>query len=151
METYRIGPLTIAEMGKDPIQLEGETTSGAQAVGFAKIYEVHSDDGSYLQLARIRWSTGEEDIRTYGEVHGGVTLRRLEGGRLRMSIYELNERECWVQLAQARVDPTDPVMWATARLASLEELNAGAQLNCEEILLDAGALRVGTKEGIAWG
>ena len=44
MERYRIGPLTIAEMGKDPIQLEGETTSGAQAVGFAKIYEVHSDE-----------------------------------------------------------------------------------------------------------
>ena len=145
METYRIGPLTIAEMGKDPIQLEGETTSGAQAVGFAKIYEVHSDDGSYLQLARIRWSTGKEDIRTYGEVHGGVALRRLEGGRLRMSIYELDESECWVELAQARVDPTDPVMWATAKSASLEELNAGAQLNCEEILLDAGALRVGTK------
>ena len=62
-----------------------------------------------------------------------------------MSIYELDESECWVELAQARVDPTDHVMRATTKLASLEELNAGAQLNCEEILLDAGALRVGTK------
>jgi len=142
---FKCGEIVIRETQQERSSLPGRTVSGANTSGDHFLYEVMDGKGMAIEVVYVKWENGEEDVRATKVVGGSRALRRLEPSRLRMGIYEFNNEVWWVELSQAQIKREDPNRWSTRRLATLDQLNAGAGIDLESKLAEVGSIDVGPK------
>lgn len=144
---FPCGELRLRHLSNRLFQDE-KTISGKRADGVGEVFQATDDRGLSLDVARIVWTTGEQDVRAIGDVPGPRALRRLEHGALRMGIYFLEPDLAWVELSQARIKKNAQRQWSTRVRATQEDLDKGAGTNTLRVLYAAGAKQVGARKAI---
>ncbi len=119
----------------------GETAAGAETSGSARTWWVRYSDEVLLLIGDIEWSTGERDLRVLDRGHSPPEYDRLTHG-LRLGVHEHGD-ERFVELRQNRLKPNG---WSGLHRADVATLSAGANVDVEEALLEAGATAVGTRQ-----
>ena len=142
METgavVELGPLAVRELS-GTIQVEGETTSGAEGIGRAVLYEVAgAADRLRLTVRDTRWQTGERDVVTCERNASPPRFDTLVG-RLRLDV--AHHGQPYVELRQARLRANGR---AGLFVPDLGELDSGAGIDVRATLLAHGASAVGTR------
>jgi len=146
MAVRACGDLVIQDSGRIIRNVPGETTRREPSIGKFHIFSVMDGKGMAIDLAYATWGNGDIDIRPNNVVSNDQALLRLAHSRMRMTVRDYDGNLAWVELSQARILPNTPTHWSTRRRASIDELNNGADLDVEQLLIDAGAVAVDMKQ-----
>lgn len=118
--------------------MTGETTRGIPTSGVAEVFDV-AGRGIHVEVGFVRWLNGEGDVQQLGRLAGAQPVDQLTG-RHRMTINEEGD-ETWCEVEQAYIHDTGRVK---RRMATLEELDAGAGISSKETLKPLGGT-IGTR------
>lgn len=134
-----VGPLTLC----GPIAVErvehGQSARKWSGAGSRRLHEVRGPEGA-ITLADNSWENGDRDLAIVSRGDAPETFDPLVR-RLRTSIELKGDGRSVMRLRIPAIG--EPGARPTAHRASLDELNAAAGLDAEELLCVAGALKVG--------
>jgi len=125
------------------------TVSGQECECVCTLYDIFAQQDAYLMVLNIVWDNGERDVRAI-EVAGPDDLLSLGSGRLRLAVQELEHSTAgnlYSILRQARIKQK-PSKRSNLYKATVPELNQGAGIDVPRTLLEAGAIKVGTKKNL---
>lgn len=116
----------------------GRTVQGIDSEAEADVFEVNGR-AARVEVGFVRWPNGEEDVQQLSWLAGPEAVAGLTG-RLRMSIYQVGDRD-WCEVEQAWVDPSGR---PKRGMVDLEALDAGAELSSAKLLRQLGG-EIGTR------
>jgi len=146
VEVYRQNGLRIVDTLTKKV-VRGQTAKKADSLGILKLYDVFlsSPQESRIQIAYATWDNGDRDIRAL-EATDPKAVTHLSHSRVHLSINPLRNDLAYSELHQACVKKSTEDQWANLSRASVSELCEGAGLDLPQVLLNAGAAKIGTKK-----
>ncbi len=143
--SHRVGAVRIKSLTGMQLRKTGSTPSGQPSQGVAELFELDGPQRLRLTVAVLRWRNGERNVETEHRHTSPERLDRLRHG-LRLTLNNVPSRRgiWWAELRQARVKPCES-QWSNLFKASLDELDAAAEVDTRAELLSVGAQAVGTR------
>jgi hypothetical protein len=136
-----LGPFVL-EAASEPKPVEGTTPAGYDVEGTAAFHHLRGPADLFLTIRDTRWSNGERDLVACAR---HASPERFDTLVERLHLAVLRSPDFYVDLRQARIRTNGR---AGLFNASLEELNAGADLDVHAILRKAGATHMGTRGAV---
>lgn len=136
--------------------VNGTSVSKAEVKGELDTYLVKGPGGSTAIVERVRWGSGESDVRCKqiepASNPGSAeerALKRLERGSLRLGIYRHSQGFLWHELRQARYKVDSANHWSNLFNATSDQIMEGAgQIQVLDVLRHLGAEKIGTKAAL---
>ncbi len=124
--------------------VEGSAFTGGTQHGVARPATVSAADGTVLEVGLVTWASGARDIRTFAHYGGPAAYERLVKG-VRMGIHPLASglMSCELSILKHHVDRQP-----TAVKASWADFDVVLGADAKALLLESGALEVGTKADV---
>lgn len=125
-----------------PVDAKAE---GQKLAGVASLFRITTSDTLDATFALIQWPDLNPDIRIHSFDNGLEKHERLKKGG-KMSILSLRDNNWLVELTALKYSSAKE--WPNLHVPTFEELDELAGQSFRELMLELGALRVGSREEI---